>query len=81
MELTTDHIEMYGQWLRVQERSEGTVENYLRHLRSFVEWMKQEEELKVTKEIAVRWKKHLQTQYAPVTVNAMLSALNGFFQS
>ena len=79
MKLTTDHIEMYGQWLREQERSEGTVENYLRHLRSFAEWMKQEAESKVTKEIAVRWKKYLQTQYAPVTVNAILSALNGFF--
>ena len=62
--LTQAHIGAYAGYLRRMERSAGTQENYLRHVRTF----------------AAEWKVHLLTQdYAPVTINAMLAALNGFF--
>ena len=63
--------------LRGEERSAGTVENYLRHVRTFAAWAGGRP---VTRELAAEWKVHLLTQdYAPVTINAMLAALNGFF--
>ena len=70
-------IEAFGRWLRHEERSAGTVENYLRHTRAFAAWLDGRE---VTKEEAASWKEHLLcADYCCGTVNAMLTALNRFF--
>ena len=63
--------------LREDERSAGTIENYLRHVRAFAAWAGGEA---VTKELAAQWKDHLaHSGYCPGTVNTMLVALNRFF--
>ena len=68
----------YAAHLRAEERSPGTIENYLRHVRAFGAWANGRT---ITKELAAEWKAHLLAQgYAPVSVNAMLAALNGFFR-
>lgn len=65
-------------YLKKEERSPGTVEKYLRDVRSFALWLHGRE---VTKELAAAWKEHLLAEhYAPVTVNAMLAAVNSFFR-
>ena len=77
MSITSQQIEAFSQNLYEEERSPGTIENYLRHIRAFAVWL---DGSPVTKETAAAWKEHLLTQdYAPATVNAMLAALNGLF--
>ena len=73
-----EQIDRYAAHLRREERSPGTVENYLRHARTFAAWL---DGRPVTRERAAEWKEHLLSKgYAPVTVNAMLAALNGLFR-
>lgn len=75
--LTLEQINDYERYLRMEERSDGTVKKYLRDMGLFLDWL---DGRHVTKEIAVQWKNYLLSQnYAPVTINGMLSALNGFF--
>ena len=75
--LTTERIAAYGRHLNTEERSTGTIENYLRHARAFAAWLGG---APVTKERTAGWKEHLLAEgYAPATINAMLSALNGLF--
>lgn len=76
--LTSQQILDYGNYLRGEERSIGTIEKYLRDTTAFACWLNGRN---VTKERAAEWKAHLLEQgYAPVTINAMLSALNGLFR-
>lgn len=73
----TAQLAAYAAHLREEEHSRGTIEKYLRDVRTFAQWLGARE---LTRETAVEWKEHLLAAgYAPVTVNAMLSALNGFF--
>ena len=74
-QITARQIARFETHLRRQERSPGTIENYLRHVRAFARWTKG---CPVTKELTAAWKSQLLAQgYAPVSVNAMLAALNG----
>lgn len=76
--LSTKQLAAYGACLRTDERAPGTLEKYLRDLRAFLVWL---DGRPVTKELIHRWKEELQTRgYAPVTINSMLSALNGLFR-
>lgn len=76
--LTSQQILDYGNYLRGEERSTGTIDKYLRDTTAFVYWLNGRN---VTKERAAEWKAYLLEQdYAPVTVNAMLSAANGLFR-
>lgn len=71
-------IQKYAAYLKNQERSDGTIEKYLRDVRSFAAWLDGHE---VTRESVAAWKEHLLAEhYAPVTVNAMLAAVNSFFR-
>lgn len=75
--LTEQQIKEYGLYLSAQERCRGTIEKYLRDTKAFALWAGSRE---VSKELSGEWKKHLlETGYAPVTVNAMLSSVNGLF--
>lgn len=76
--LTKKQIDAYAQYLLVEERSAGTIEKYLRDMWAFFHWL---DGRTVTKDLAVEWKAHLRSKnYAPVTINGMLSALNGLFR-
>ena len=76
-ELSAERIAAYGQYLRTEERSSGTVEKYLRDVSAFAAWLGGRP---VSKELAAGWKEHLLSQgYAPVTINSMLAAINGLF--
>ena len=76
--LTTPRIAAYERHLLNEERSRGTIEKYLRDVNAFSAWLGGRQ---VTKELASEWKAHLLSSgYAPVSVNAMLSALNGLFR-
>lgn len=76
--LTEERIAAYGRDLATEERSHGTIENYLRHVRIFSAWLNG---VPVTKEQTAGWKEYLLSQgYAPTTINSMLAALNAFLR-
>lgn len=76
--ITAEKITGFAQYLRQAERSSGTIENYLRHVRAFAAWLGG---APVTKERVAGWKEHLLSKcYAPATINAMLAALNSLFR-
>ena len=75
--MTAEQIADFARCLRREERSAGTIENYLRHVRSFAAWL---DGAPVTREAVSGWKEHLVSRgYCPNNVNAMLSGLNHFF--
>lgn len=76
-QITTQQLTTFARHLRQAERSPGTIENYLRHVRAFAAWLGGGP---VTKEAAAGWKEHLIDKgYCPSTINAMLGGLNRFF--
>ena len=77
LELTEREMEKFEAYLRHDEREPATIEAYLRSLRKFAEWA---DGRAVTKELAAEWKAELAgSGYRPVSVNAMLAAVNKFF--
>lgn len=77
-QMTAADLVAYGDYLKGEERSQGTIEKYLRDVKNFSAWSK---DRPVTKELAADWKAHLLSAgYNPVTVNSMIAALNAFFR-
>lgn len=78
MTITIAAIHRYAAHLAEEERAPGTVEKYLRDLRSFTAWL---EGRPLNKRAVVAWKEHLLSAgYAPSTINSMLIAVNQFFR-
>ena len=76
--LTSKHIQLYADHLRLEEKGAATIEKYLRDVRAFGFWLDGRE---ISKENTAAWKAHLVEQgYAPASVNAMLSALNSLLE-
>ncbi len=74
--MTSDRLAAFAAHLKEEERSQGTVEKYLRDLRQFMAWLGGRT---VTKEGAAGWKEALLAKgYEPSTVNGKLAALNAF---
>jgi site-specific recombinase XerD len=76
-QISPENLNKFKNWLQSEERSPGTVENYLRDLLAFTAWLDGRE---VSKALVTEWKEGLQGRYAAVTVNAKLSAVNAFFR-
>ena len=76
--LTNEQILAFSTALFQAERSQATVEKYLRSVRAFSLFLDGQP---VTKDTVLAWKKHLQREenYSPSTVNASLAALNYLF--
>ena len=77
LQLTEQAFDQFEDYLRHDEREESTIEAYLRSLTRFAEWA---DGRSVTKELAMEWKTALaESGYRPISVNAMLAAVNKFF--
>ena len=77
MQLTQREFDQFEDYLRHDEREESTIEAYLRSLTRFAELA---DGRAVTKELAMEWKAALaEAGYRPISVNAMLAAVNKFF--
>ena len=77
-QLTQQQIRAYAHHLQMEEKSGATMEKYLRDIRAFAYWLDGRD---ISKELTSEWKSHLVSQdYAPTTVNAMLSALNSLLE-
>ena len=76
--LTNEQILAFSTALFQAERSQATVEKYLRSVRAFSLFL---DGRPVTKDTVMAWKKYLQREenYSPSTINASLAALNYLF--
>ena len=74
---TTAHIHTYAAHLREQERSPATVQKYIHDLTALLEYL---EGAPITKAALIGWKEELSSIHAPITVNSMLAAVNGFLR-
>ncbi len=77
MERSTDNtLAAFEGWLAETEHSPGTIEKYIRDVRSFTRWL---DIRALTKQETTQWKLQLQRSgYAPATINSMLVAVNTY---
>ena len=75
--LTAALIRRYADHLREQERSAATIQKYAHDLTALLEYLQGEA---LTKALMIGWKEALSADHAPVTVNSMLVAVNGFLR-
>lgn len=76
MQITKEQISEFKEYLVCEEKSNATIEKYLRDLNAFFDWIKGEE---VTKETVLKYKEFIIERYAPASVNSIISSLNSFF--
>lgn len=76
MKITVDLILRYKEYLIDEEKSEVTIEKYIRDIQTFYKW---HGEAELTKQRVLEYKNMLVKEYTPATVNSVLAALNGFF--
>ena len=74
--ITNELIHSFKTYLIEEEKSENTIEKYIRDVTFFMIWLNDQE---VTKILALEYKKELCEKYAPASVNAAISSLNSFF--
>ena len=76
--ITNKALKRFKTYLYEEERSENTIEKYMRDIRFFCEWLK---DRCIDKSVVIEYKKELCNMYAARSVNSMLSSLNAFFVS
>ncbi|MBR6729104.1 MAG: tyrosine-type recombinase/integrase [Clostridia bacterium] len=74
--IKNEQIQSFKAYLTLEEKSENTVEKYIRDITFFMAWLCGRE---VTKLLALEYKKELCEKYAPASVNSAISSLNSFF--
>ena len=75
-EITKRTIQTYKNYLVEEEKCSVTIEKYIRDITAFVNWTEGNE---LTKTLVLEYKNMLTQQYAPASVNSVLSSLNGYF--
>ena len=75
--LTDRSINEFNSYLKVEEKSENTIEKYIRDVRCFLNFLNGQD---VSKEIVIAYKESLlKENYAVRSINSMLASLNSFF--
>ena len=77
MKFQKERIQNFQHYLLEEEKSPATIEKYIRDVTAFYEWNAGSD---VTKQTVLTYKAHLMEQYAPASVNSILSSLNSFFE-
>lgn len=77
MVITNKSIREFREFLSKSERESNTLEKYTRDVNCFAEFVGGRS---VTKEIVLEFKRHLEENHAPSSVNSMLAAVNGFLK-
>ena len=72
-------IQSYQNHIYTQEKSQNTIDKYIRNICTFTAWLETQEQKDITKDCVIRYKKHIEANYMPGSANSMLIALNGFF--
>lgn len=74
--ITDETIMGFEQYLYEDEKSDNTIEKYMRDIRFFRQWLGGRE---IDKSIVIQYKKELCEKYLPASVNSILSSLNSLF--
>ncbi len=74
--ITTEDIEKFKWYLIEDEKSDNTIEKYIRDITAFMLWTKERD---VNKKNVLLYKNELITRYAPTSVNSIISSLNAYF--
>ena len=75
--LTSEAIQNFKKYLREEEKSENTIEKYIRDIRAFMTFTNGNE---ITKDTVIAYKnKLLSENYAVRSINSMLASLNSLF--
>ena len=72
-----DHLEGFKKYLLQEEKSQATIEKYIRDVRSFLLWCNGNV---LSKEVVLNYKGWLMERYAPASVNSMIASINGFLR-
>lgn len=75
-EITNEIIQEYKNYLINEEKSPSTIEQYLRDIMTFAEWVNRHD---IEKKIILEYKEYLISKYSPRSVNSILSSLNSLF--
>lgn len=76
-QINNEKILEFELYLKNEEKSNATIEKYLRDIRTFFKFM---EDRSITKEETICYKDYLTRQYAPASVNSMLVSLNCYLR-
>ena len=74
--ITARMIAEFREHLILEERSEITIEKYIRDVKAFAKYTQNSA---ITKETVITYKKYLQENYAVRSVNSMLASINSLF--
>ena len=74
--ITDKIIKKFREYLIDEEKSKATIEKYIRDLTVYVSWL---DGADLTKVKVLEYKEYLIKNYAPASVNSVLSSLNSFF--
>ena len=74
--ITAKVIAEFKEHLILEERSEITIEKYIRDVKAFAKYTQNSA---ITKETVITYKKYLQENYAVRSVNSMLASINSLF--
>lgn len=74
MTITNEITQAFRKTLISAEKSAATAEQYVRQITAMREYISGE----LTKDSLIKYKEHLQTKYAPASINAAISAINSF---
>lgn len=74
--ITKELIKNFRRYLIEEEKAAATVEKYIRDINVFADWLGEKE---LDKETVLIYKENLTKNYAPASVNSVLSSLNSFF--
>ncbi len=74
--ITNILIQRFKKYLIDEEKSASTLEKYIRDITIFMEWCSNAE---IDKALVLKYKQGLIENYAPASVNSVLSSLNSFF--
>ena len=74
--ITKELIKKFRRYLIEEEKAAATVEKYIRDINVFADWLGEKE---LDKETVLTYKENLIKNYAPASVNSVLSSLNSFF--
>lgn len=69
-------VELFREHLVLEEKSEATIEKYIRDVKKFIRYLR---DMTITKETVIAYKNFLTENYAIRSVNSMLASINSFF--
>lgn len=75
MKLTNEMIQDYKNYLITEEKSEVTIEKYIRDINALQQWLDGRD---ITKQELLSYKAKLVEEYAPASVNSAIASINGF---